>query len=243
MNPISRERVIIEASARVLTSRYHKDLPFEKAVNLVERNRALDKPALYAGANKNIADFLATGCKMGVFVDPMYSQTRPSSGQTNLQLFLENFRSSLSMIEGATNPTIKEEGNIKKRSGKWIMRFYFHKEERTVACYGSSITSLGVMSEPPELESGVTHYTTVHFPSEWRESFTHPHLLSLVVPGGHLETWHPHTVQPMLDLYKFELLHRNGSNDQIKAMHGELTVNGVSLYNTLFEYAIFRKNA
>lgn len=241
MNPVSKERVIIEASARILTSRYHKDLSFEKAALLVERNRTLDRPALYIGANKDIADFLATGCKGGVFVDPEYSEIVSPAGQTNMDLFAEDFRSHLIRISDVSGFSIRQEGDIKK-SGKWIMKFDFCGEEKTVVCYGAALRFPRFRFNPPEPESGVSHLTTVHFPTEWIAALEYYDIFNTVVRGGHLETWYPKELQTFLTQFlRFELFHKDNSNDAIKARHGEILIDEVSIYDKLRSYAIFRK--
>jgi hypothetical protein len=236
-----REGVIVEASARILTSRFHTTLPFEKAKDMIERNRGLGKPMLYAGANYDIPDFLATGCKTGVFIDKSYSDTIFPDRIPSRDGYLESFQRSLTDIDDATSVAIKGPAELGRSDG-WKLAFSFCGEERSVICYGKSIRSIEDETIPSVLASGVVHYTTVHYPTEWGIIFVLPSIIGLVVPGGHLETWCPKALVPMLDSFDFSPLHANPTNEVFEKRCGRIYHNGVSVYERLGKYTLFEKD-
>ncbi len=255
MGRSARELSIVHASAKLLIDRFHPDLTFEKAKNLVERNRATRKPMLYAGANYDLGDFLATGCQTGVFVDPQY-ENRYNPKTPNWKTYREDFVHSLRGLDlgiGASDFSICELGIWPP---KWLVAFTFCGEKKTVVCYGLEIRilakSLKFRSEEPwfpkdrspfpELENGISHYTTVHYPTEWGSSFVNEAILNLVVPGGHVETWYPEDITGRLKSLGFESFHQDDSVAIFESRCCKSSQDGVSIYDRLRAYAIFRLN-
>lgn len=235
---------LIDASARLLVSRFHPDLPFEKAKEIVERNRSTGKPMLYAGANYDMADFLATGCKKGVFIDKAYRDTFYPGDKSTKDGYLDDFRWSLSRLESSgdvSNLSLREEGDIRFREGKWIVTFSFCGEERTVTCHGRNVHCLAA-GEPKaeELKDGITHYVTVHYPTEWSGIFIAPSILGMIVPGGHLETWFNGNENSPTKEMGFQVIHTNNAPPEER--FGRSTRNGISIYDRLGDYVILERN-
>ncbi|MBI5222804.1 hypothetical protein HY990_00115 [Candidatus Micrarchaeota archaeon] len=240
---LSREAIIVEASAHVLKSKFHTEIDPAKARGLIERNRGLDRPMLYAGANYDLGDFLATGCRRGVFVDPQYGERMRVGGKPATETYREDFERSLKEREeeDAKNFSMRIEGDI-KRGGRWLLNFEFCGEQKSVVCYGADVRLLGNGSlEPPELADGVAHYTTVHFPTEWANCFLFPGVIGRVVAGGHMESGYPIEFEPLLRHMGFEELHSAGSREAVERRCGRMSLNGVSVYEKLRKYAILRR--
>jgi hypothetical protein len=172
------ERALVDASAKLLSSIYHKGMPFEQAKKIVEANRNLGKPMLYAGARDSIEDFLASGAVVGVFADPYYGFAGFAEDRRHY------FDARAKKMTGSIS--FEEKGSIKE-GGKWVYRFEFMGEEKTIVCYSAKSEDLFAKFSPPELAGGIAHYATVHRSPEG--TLLTAQILSRVAPGGHVEAY------------------------------------------------------
>ena len=236
------ERRLVETSANLLIRRFHRDLSLEKAKDIIEKNRSTGKPMLYAGANYDMADFLATGCRKGVFIDKAYSDTFYPGGISTKYGYLEDFGCSLFRLVSPgdiSNLSLTEEGDI-KRGGKWIVGFSYCGEEKKVICYGKNIRRLATGElEAEELKDGLAHYATVHYPTEWSGIFIAPSILDMIVPGGYLETWFNENEKSPSTEMGFQVIHKNNASPEER--FGRSSTNGISIYDRLGDYVILER--